>query len=109
MAFDFPAAPVPGQIFTQANITYTWDGQAWMTSGAGSGGGAAPYVLKAGDIMSGYLTLSGDPTQPLHAATKQYVDALLALLPPPGAPGDALVTNVALAPQWAAPIEGGTF
>jgi hypothetical protein len=32
-------------------------------------------VLKSGDTMSGPLTLPGDPTQPLHAATKQYVDS----------------------------------
>jgi len=35
----------------------------------------APYVLKAGDTMTGLLTLSGAPTAPLHAATKAYVDA----------------------------------
>ena len=32
------------------------------------------YVLKAGDTMTGLLTLSGDPTANLNAATKQYVD-----------------------------------
>ena len=31
-------------------------------------------VDKAGDTMTGALTLSGDPTAGLHAATKQYVD-----------------------------------
>ena len=31
-------------------------------------------VAKAGDTMTGALTLSGDPTSALHAATKQYVD-----------------------------------
>lgn len=41
-------------------------------------------VAKAGDTMTGALTLSGDPTQPLHAATKQYVDSL-------GSAVDALV------------------
>ncbi|HLX60657.1 MAG TPA: hypothetical protein VKX17_05190, partial [Planctomycetota bacterium] len=35
----------------------------------------APYVLKAGDSMTGLLTLSGAPTASLHAATKAYVDA----------------------------------
>ncbi|HLX65151.1 MAG TPA: hypothetical protein VKX17_28035 [Planctomycetota bacterium] len=35
----------------------------------------APYVLKAGDTMTGFLTLSGAPTANLHAATKAYVDA----------------------------------
>lgn len=32
-------------------------------------------VDKAGDIMTGPLTLSGNPTNNLHAATKQYVDS----------------------------------
>jgi hypothetical protein len=32
-------------------------------------------VAKAGDTMSGYLTLNADPTNALHAASKQYVDA----------------------------------
>ncbi len=34
------------------------------------------WVLKSGDTMTGALTLSGDPTEPAHAATKAYVDAL---------------------------------
>lgn len=34
------------------------------------------YVNVNGDTMTGALTLSGDPTAALHAATKQYVDAL---------------------------------
>jgi len=32
-------------------------------------------VAKNGDTMTGALTLPADPTNPLHAATKQYVDA----------------------------------
>lgn len=31
-------------------------------------------VDRAGDTMTGALTLAGDPTEALHAATKQYVD-----------------------------------
>lgn len=31
-------------------------------------------VNRAGDTMSGFLTLNASPTNPLHAATKQYVD-----------------------------------
>lgn len=34
----------------------------------------AAYVEKAGDTMSGILTLSAKPTNPLEAATKSYVD-----------------------------------
>ena len=35
-------------------------------------------VNKAGDTMGGLLTLSGNPSNNLHAAPKQYVDALTA-------------------------------
>ena len=31
-------------------------------------------VERTGDVMTGYLTLHANPTLPLHAATKQYVD-----------------------------------
>ncbi len=31
-------------------------------------------VAKAGDTMTGFLTLNAAPTAPLHAASKQYVD-----------------------------------
>lgn len=40
------------------------------------------YVLQAGDTMTGPLILSGDPTLPLGAATKQYVDSISAGLSP---------------------------
>ncbi len=36
------------------------------------------YVLKAGDTMSGFLTLHSAPTSDLHAATKKYVDDAIA-------------------------------
>ena len=36
----------------------------------------ARYINTAGDTMTGSLTLSGDPTTNLMAATKQYVDAV---------------------------------
>jgi hypothetical protein len=42
-------------------------------------------VNLGGDTMTGDLTLPGDPTQPLHAATKQYVDNTVAAIPPPNA------------------------
>jgi hypothetical protein len=37
--------------------------------------GLALKVAKAGDTLTGKLTLDGDPTNALHASTKQYVDA----------------------------------
>ncbi|MGH6951001.1 MAG: hypothetical protein ACREH4_09015, partial [Vitreimonas sp.] len=39
-------------------------------------GGDARWVQKTGSVMSGPLTLPGNPTNPLEAAPKQYVDAL---------------------------------
>lgn len=36
----------------------------------------ADVVQKSGSTMTGFLTLSADPTNPLHAATKQYVDSV---------------------------------
>jgi hypothetical protein len=33
-----------------------------------------PFVQKAGDVMTGLLTLSADPSTALQAATKQYAD-----------------------------------
>lgn len=39
-------------------------------------------IAKAGDVMTGALTLAGDPAIALHAATKQYVDNSIAGLDP---------------------------
>lgn len=44
----------------------------------------AGKVEKTGDTMTGPLTLSGDPTSNLHAATKQYIDSKFALKTQPG-------------------------
>lgn len=41
----------------------------------------AEKVDLGGDTMTGFLTLSADPTDTLHAATKQYVDNLETLEP----------------------------
>ena len=37
----------------------------------------AERVLRSGDTMTGYLTLVGDPIDPFHAATKQYIDSVV--------------------------------
>ncbi len=37
-----------------------------------------PYVLRAGDTMTGPLVLPADPTAPLQASDKQYVDTQVA-------------------------------
>ena len=38
--------------------------------------GVATAVAKSGSIMTGFLTLHADPVNAMHAATKQYVDAI---------------------------------
>src|SRR6185369_12005200 len=54
----------------------------------------ATKVDKGGDTMTGALTLNGNPTSALHAATKQYVDSQ--------AVSDGSITNAKLAnmPAW---------
>ena len=47
------------------------------TLGLVSGGAGDIWVKKAGDTMTGFLTLNADPTAALHAVTKQYADALV--------------------------------
>jgi len=108
MAFDFPNTPVVDQVYTQNGVSYVWNGYGWVT-GSGGSAGAGDYVLKAGDTMSGPLTLPGDPTQALHSVTKQYVDNLLAAMFPGGTVGQALVKNPANAPAWGAAIESGNY
>jgi hypothetical protein len=41
---------------------------------------SSPYVLKAGDTMTGPLVLPADPVSPLQAADKNYVDENVAAL-----------------------------
>lgn len=77
MAFDFPANPPEGQIYVGPNgVTFTWNGYAWIKSGDVPSG--AGYVLRTGDVMTGFLLLPADPISPMHAVTKQYVDAAIA-------------------------------
>lgn len=56
----------------------------------------AARVLKAGDTMGGFLTLHADPTAPLHAASKQYVDNLVQGLDPKGSVKAASISNLTL-------------
>lgn len=52
-------------------------GGARTSLGLAAGGAGDIWVEKAGDTMTGKLTLDGDPASALHAATKQYVDAAI--------------------------------
>jgi hypothetical protein len=75
MAFDFPASPAIGQLYPASVAAglpqYKWDGNAWIATGSVSN-----YVKTTGDTMTGPLVLNADPTAPLGAATKKYVDSV---------------------------------
>ena len=34
MAFDFPASPTTGQVYTSGGVSYAWNGAAWVQGGA---------------------------------------------------------------------------
>jgi microcystin-dependent protein len=52
---------------------------SFMTQSSASAGLAdIGAVAKAGGTMTGFLTLHADPSSSMHAATKQYVDSVLA-------------------------------
>lgn len=66
------------------------------TLGLVSGGAGDIWVLRAGDTMTGLLTLSADPSSALHAATKQYVDSAIVGLGKRGQARVATTANVSL-------------
>jgi hypothetical protein len=51
MAIDFPASPSVNDTFSSGGVTYTWDGTVWASSGP------VGFVQKAGDTMTGDLTV----------------------------------------------------
>ncbi len=63
-------------------------------------------VAKAGDTMTGKLTLDGDPTASLHAATKQYVDTRDGLKVSKS--GDAMSGKLTLDGDPTAPLHAAT-
>lgn len=81
-AFVEPTAPTASNIANEGDLWYDFVGGQLYIFENGSWSPLIPsvadFVIKSGDTMTGFLTLSGDPTQPLHAATKQYVDTEIA-------------------------------
>jgi hypothetical protein len=59
MAFDFPSSPTNGQIYTSGGASYVYNGYGWDVQATLN---PANYVLKAGDTMTGDLTI--DKTNP---------------------------------------------
>lgn len=107
MAFDFPSSPILDQTYTSGDVTFVWNGYAWVTTAQAADVEPADFVLKTGDTMSGPLTLNDDPVDPLHAAPKQYVDAMA--LPLGGTQGQALVADASGVAVWGGPVDGGGF
>ncbi|HEX3412889.1 MAG TPA: hypothetical protein VHT00_14310 [Stellaceae bacterium] len=109
------AAPVAGHAF--AGICYAADASNMvieardltdpahakyvriMSGGVWSAFAIGDYVQKAGDTMTGLLTLSGDPTTALQAATKQYADTKVAKA------GDTMTGVLVLPGNPANPLE----
>ena len=60
----------------EAYIFDSASGQLYELSNLDQAENDARYVNKFGDTMTGQLILNADPTLPLGASTKQYVDAL---------------------------------
>lgn len=61
-------------IVTNSSLTQQEIGNFFQLLNTGS---LSSYIKKSGDTMTGPLTLSNNPLDPFHAATKQYVDGLL--------------------------------
>ena len=98
----FPVAPVNDQAFTAyAGAIWKWSSvrgvwyAALGTSPSYTKAEAdAKFVDTVGDTMTGALTLSGPPTAPLQAATKDYVDSKASIIvsdTPPPAPLDNML------------------
>jgi len=68
------SSPTPGSYVWIAS-TYSFDKFFVVSDGAVGTTESGDFVLKTGDTMTGELILPNDPTSPLSAATKQYVDA----------------------------------
>jgi hypothetical protein len=91
----FPVAPVNDQAFTAyAGAVWKWSSVrgVWYAAQTASQSytkaeADTKFVDIVGDTMTGALTLSGNPTAPLQAATKQYVDSKAPIIvsdtPPP--------------------------
>lgn len=87
-----PVLPAPSQSGQAVNKAYV--DSAVMNAGSGS------FVAKAGDTMTGPLTLPADPVAPQQAADKHYIDLIAAAkadlsggLVPPGELGSGTANN----------------
>lgn len=74
-------------------LTTSADAQIWQADNIEGGSTALPLT---GGEMTGFITLHADPTQAMHAATKQYVDnKFTASVKDYGAKGDGTTDDAA--------------
>lgn len=94
---ELPSSPTEGELFYANGLgaptegLYLFDGLTWAFIS-----NLYTPVNKAGDTMTGLLILSGDPTNALGAATKQYVDSFphsAGSIVGPGTIADALISQ----------------
>jgi len=75
---DFPNAPTVGQTWPSPPVAgqpvYTWDGVKWTVPIGGVPVVGTPILSDGSVSMAADLKLFGDPTTPLAAADKHYVD-----------------------------------
>lgn len=74
-----------------------------------AGFGITDAVNKTGDTMTGFLTLNADPVNPLHAVTKQYVDAFQQALDLKASVRVATTANATLAGGAPSLVDGVTL
>jgi len=76
----FPDGSLPpvGTLIANHIIQFVWNGTNWIATtdltANGLVGANTSYLPLSGGSMSGFPVLPGDPTLPLQALTKQYVD-----------------------------------
>ena len=82
-----PSNPVKGQLWYESDSGSTYiyydDGNSaqWVQiDGGGGGAEGGLYLPLVGGVMTGPVTLAGNPATPLEAAPKQYIDAADAAL-----------------------------
>lgn len=74
--FDFPQSPAAGTEVSNGSSLYRYDGTKWAAVG-----GNTAYVAKAGDTMTGPLTLPGNAVLALQAIPFQQMQSAITAAP----------------------------
>lgn len=77
LKLDGSNGPMSGNLSLGGNKITDLDTPTLATDASNKSYVDSNFLQITGGILTGYLTLNSDPVNPLHAATKQYVDAQL--------------------------------